>query len=145
MEQFTIMRRANGELFTLMQKGQELLALWPTLQSAMHYKTRNPELRVFLPAAVSSAFGQKKLAPLQKAKMGLYLLRDTNDAHFRDGQKISWEELAPHLPALSSDSTHQLEIARTGFARRPIAKVSDVGKTASRSSLERLDDGGNPT
>ena len=143
MEQFTIMRRANGELFTLMQKGEVYLALWPTLQSAIHYKTRNPQLRVFLPASVTSDFGHKNLAPLQKENMGLYLLADTNDAHFRDGQKISWEELAKRLPASSWVSAQRPEIAAAGFAEKT-PNLAAAGVADSLSSLERLDNGGKP-
>jgi hypothetical protein len=99
MDQLSIMRRANGELFTITLKGREYLALWPSLQSAIHFKARNPELLVFLPASVASAFGQKRLAPLQKESMGLLLLTDTGDAHFRNARKISWKELNDSLPA----------------------------------------------
>ena len=107
MDQLVIMRRANGELFTLSLKGQEHLALWPSWQSALHYKARNPELLVFLPSLVASAFGQKSLAPLQKEGMGLFLLTDTGDAHFRDGRKISWEEIENRFHALSMDATSE--------------------------------------
>ena len=106
MDQLTIMRRANGELFTLTLKGQEYLALWPSLQSATRFKVRNPELLAFVPAMAVSTFGQNILAHLQKEKMGLFLLADTSDAHFRDGRKITWKELENILPALSSPSIH---------------------------------------
>lgn len=66
MDQLSIMRRANGELFTLTLKRRKHLALWPSLKIAIHYKTRNPELLVFSPALVASAFGRKSLATLQK-------------------------------------------------------------------------------
>jgi hypothetical protein len=99
MDQLAIMRRANGELFTLTLKGQEHLALWPSLESAARFKARNPELLAFVPAWVASAFGQERLAHLQKENMGLLLLTDTGDAHFRDARKISWEELRVGLPA----------------------------------------------
>ena len=118
MDQLAIMRRANGELFTLTLKGQEYLALWPSLQSATHFKVRNPELLAFVPAMATSAFGQKILAHLQKEKMGLFLLSDTGDAHFRDGRKISWEEIETILPA------------------------SSPGSTVSIPSIDRLDDDG---
>ena len=107
MDQLVIMRRANGELFTLSLKGQEHLALWPSWQSALHYKARNPELLVFVPASVASAVGQKRLAPSQEEGMGLFLLTDTGDAHFRDGRKISWEELENRFHALSIVSTSE--------------------------------------
>lgn len=97
MDQLAIMRRANGELFTLSLKGREHLALWPGWLSAVHYKARNPELLVFLPALVASPFGQKSLAPLQREGMGLFMLADTGDAHFRDGHRISWEEFETRL------------------------------------------------
>ncbi|HEX5733630.1 MAG TPA: hypothetical protein VF131_12415 [Blastocatellia bacterium] len=105
MDQLSIMRRANGELFTLTLKGRKHLALWPSLQSAIHYKTRNPELLVFSPASVASAFGQKSLALLQKENLGLFLLTDTGDAHFRDGRKIIWKELENIFPVSSLAST----------------------------------------
>ncbi|HEX5733620.1 MAG TPA: hypothetical protein VF131_12365 [Blastocatellia bacterium] len=108
MDQLSIMRRANGELFTLTLKGRKHLALWPSLKSAIHYKTRNPELLVFSPASVASAFGQKSLALLQKENLGLFLLTDTGDAHFRDGRKIIWKELESCLPASSPVSTHRM-------------------------------------
>ncbi len=99
MDQLTMMRRANGELFTLTLKGQKYLALWPSLESAVRFKARNPELLAFVPAWVASAFGQKHLAHLQEENMGLLLLTDTGDAHFRDARKISWEDLRGDLPA----------------------------------------------
>lgn len=105
MDQLSIMRRANGELFTLTLKGQKHLALWPSLKIAIHYKTRNPELLVFSPALAASVFGRKSLAPLQKENVGLFLLNDTGDAHFRDGRRISWKELENILPVLSLAST----------------------------------------
>lgn len=71
MDQLSIMRRANGELFTLTLKRRKHLALWPGLKIAIHYKTRNPELLVFSPALVASAFGRKSLATLQKENVGL--------------------------------------------------------------------------
>ncbi|HET8670246.1 MAG TPA: hypothetical protein VFM05_06330 [Candidatus Saccharimonadales bacterium] len=120
MDQLSIMRRANGELFTLTLKGRKHLALWPSLKIAIHYKTRNPELLVFSPALVASAFGRKSLVALQKENLGLFLLTDTGDAHFRDGRKISWKELENILPA------------------------SSLASTASMPSIDRLnDDGGN--
>lgn len=106
MDQLSIMRRANGELFTLTLKGRKYLALWPSLQSAIHYRVRNPELLVFSPALVASAFGQKSLALLQKDDLGLFLLNDTGEAHFRDGCKISWKEIENSLPASSPVSTN---------------------------------------
>ena len=99
MDQLTIMRRANGELFTLTCKGQEQLAVWPSLDEALHYKARNPELLVFVPALVASPFGQKSLVPLRKENMGLFFLTDTGSARFRDGRKMSWQELEESLPA----------------------------------------------
>jgi hypothetical protein len=93
LDQLTMMRRANGELFTLMLKGRAHLALWPSPQSALHYKARNPELLVFSPASVASPFGQKNIAALQRESMGLFLLTDTGRARLGDGRQISWEEI----------------------------------------------------
>jgi len=101
MDQLTLMRRANGELFTLMLKGRAHLALWPSPQSASYYKTRNPQLLVFSPALVASASGQKSLAALQREDMGWFLLTDTGSAHLSNGRKMNWEEIKSLLPASS--------------------------------------------
>src|SRR5512138_1945277 len=98
MEQFTIMRRANGELYMLMQKGEVCLALWPNQKCALRFRVRHPKLRDFIPSLLSSAFAQKKLTPLQKENLKLYLLTDTLNPHFSEGHKITWEELAERLP-----------------------------------------------
>ena len=97
--QLTVMRRANGDLFTVMLNGHAHLALWPSTQSAIHYKARNPVLLVFSPALVASPFGQKSLAALQKENLELFLLTDTGRAHLDDGHQISWEEIKSQLPA----------------------------------------------
>jgi hypothetical protein len=102
MEQMTIMRRANGELFRLRVKGQEHLAVWPSLESALRYKKRNPALLVFIPAAVASPFGRKSLIRLREENLGLYLLVDGGGAHFSDGHQITWEEVEPSLAAQSA-------------------------------------------
>lgn len=99
MDQLSIMRRANGELFTLTIKGHEYLAVWSSTQSAIRYKTRNRELLVFLPASVASPFGQKSLGLLRKANLGLFLLMDDGHARLNAGRKISWEELDTNLSA----------------------------------------------
>jgi hypothetical protein len=101
LDQLTMMRRANGELFTLMLKGRAHLALWRSLQSALYYKARNPELLVFSPALVASPFGQKSLTALQREDVGLFLLTDTGRARLGDGRQISWHEIKDHLPASS--------------------------------------------
>lgn len=144
MEQYTIMRRANGELFTLIEKGQEYLALWPTLASAVRHKKRNPQLRDYLTALVSSKFAQQKLAPLQKEGMGLYLLNDTNDVYFGNGNKISWQDLAKNFSETSWISAYQPERILTRFGQET-SNATDESAVDSLNSLERLaDDGGNP-
>ena len=125
MDPLTIMRRADGKLFTITIKGQEHLALWPSLQSAMRYKKRNPQLLIFIPASVASPFGQKSLIPLRKENLGLFLLMDAGSAHFSDGHKISWEELEISIPASSSGSAYQ---------RKPAAvRVTTASLTMERS------------
>lgn len=131
MDQFTIMRRANGELFTLTLKGQECLALWPSLESAARFKARNPELLAFVPAWVTGAFGQKRLAPMQKENFGLFLLADTVNAHFRDGRKISWKELENSLSASSSVSTE---------AMPAIDRLNDDGGNQNLASKKRQEE-----
>jgi hypothetical protein len=109
MEPLTMMRRADGRLFTLKVKGEEHLALWPSLQSALRYKKRNPQLLIFIPASVASPFGQKSLIPLRKENLGLFLLIDAGDAHFSDGRKIGWEELQPSILPSTSDSVYAMK------------------------------------
>jgi hypothetical protein len=101
MDQLALMRRANGELFTLTLKGKTHLALWPNLEGAIRYKARNPDLLCFLPALASSPFGKKSLAPLQEKHMALLLFGDNGSAHFHGGRKISWQELQDSLSASS--------------------------------------------
>jgi hypothetical protein len=93
MNQLSIMRRANGELFTLTRNGREVLAVWLTLESASLYKLRNPELLVFVPVTVASPFAQRSLVPLKKENIGLFLLADTKDARLKDGREIRWEDM----------------------------------------------------
>ena len=104
LNQVAIMRRANGELFTVTLKGQRHLALWPDLEGAVRYKARNPDLLCFLPALASSPFGKKSLAPFRKENLGLLLFTDNGSAHFRGGQKMSWAELEIGLSAASQPS-----------------------------------------
>ena len=134
MEPLTIMRRADGKLFTVKVKGQEHLALWPSLESAMRYKKRNPQLLIFITASVASPFGQKSLIPLRKENMGLYLLIDAGGSHLNDGRKISWEELESSIPASSSDWAYQL--------KPPTANFTDGKVPDSLPVLNRLDDDG---
>ena len=93
LSQLTIMRRANGDLFAVRRKGRALIALWPSLQSALRYKARNPELLVFLPALAASPFGRKSLAALQEENTGLFLLTGTGGAQLADGHEIEWKEI----------------------------------------------------
>src|ERR1044071_271848 len=109
LNQLTMMRRANGELFTLTLKGRAHLALWPSPQSAFHYKARNPELLIFSPALVASPFGHKSLAALRREDMGLFLLTDTGRAHLGDGRTIRWEEIRHCLPASSLSNKEQTQ------------------------------------
>ena len=93
MDQLTIMRRANGDLFALARKGLPHLAVWPSVQSALDCKARNPELLVFVPALVASPFGRQSLATFRKQDLGLFLLAGAGSDSLRQGRKISWEEL----------------------------------------------------
>ena len=137
MDPLTIMRRADGKLFTVKVKGQEHLALWPSLQSALRYKKRNPQLLIFIAASVASPFGQKSLIPLRKENMGLFLLIDAGGSHLSDGRKISWEELETSIPPSSSDWAYQLKPSTSN--------ITDAKATDPLPALIRLDkDGGKP-
>ncbi len=131
MDPLTIMRRADGKLFTVKVKGQEHLALWPSLESALRYKKHNPQLLIFVASSVGSPFGQKSLIPLRKENMGLFLLIDAGGAHLSDGRKISWEELETSIPPSSSDWAYQL--------KPPTANITDAKATDSMPGMNRLD------
>jgi hypothetical protein len=103
LNQLTMMKRANGAPFTLMRRGQAHLALWPNTESAVRYKTRNPELLVFSPMLVASPSGQKNLADSQRDDMGLWLLTESSRAHFSDGRRVCWKEIESLLPASPSN------------------------------------------
>jgi hypothetical protein len=93
MNQLSIMRRANGDLFTLKRRGQEHLAVWANLESAAQYKARNSELLVFSPVLVTSPYAQKRLKPLQEENFALFLLADTRVAILKEGRKMRWKEM----------------------------------------------------
>jgi hypothetical protein len=132
MDPFTIMRRADGKLFTVKVKGQEHLALWPSLESALHYKKRNPQLLIFIPASVASPFGQKSLIPLRKENLGLFLVIDAGGSHLSDGRKIGWAELENSIPPSASDWTYQLT--------PPDANITDAKLADSRQAHKRLNE-----
>jgi len=125
MDQMTIMRRANGELFTLQRKGVEHLALWPSLRSANHYKQRNRELLVFVPSSTASAFGKRSLAAVHDEQMPLFLLADDGNARFRDGRSMTWAELdscESYRPANQSQRIEQLSSSERGNETKPRQK-----------------------
>jgi hypothetical protein len=97
MDQLAIMRRANGELFTVTIKGKKCLAVWPNERRAIQYKARNPALLVFVPALVGGAFAQKALAPFQLERMGLHLFTDNGGGHFHGGHTISWQQVEDNV------------------------------------------------
>jgi hypothetical protein len=137
MDPLTIMRRADGKLFTVKVKGQEHLALWPSLESALHYKKRNPQLLIFIPASVASPFGQKSLIPLRKENMGLFLVIDAGGSHLSDGRKIGWAELENSIPPSSSDWAYQLT--------PPDPNITDANLPDSKQAPDSLpDEGGKP-
>jgi hypothetical protein len=125
-----MMRRADGRLFTLQVKGEEHLALWPSLQSALRYKKRNPQLLIFIPASVASPFGQKSLIPLRKENLGLFLLVGGGDAHFSDGRRISWEELQATIPTTSSDPVYAMKPSIAEVTEANNADLLQALKTA---------------
>ena len=99
MDQLALMRRANGDLFTLTLKGKEYLAFWPSLETAINYKARNPELVVFFPISVTQAFGKKNRVAFPAENMGLLLLTENSDSQFGDARKMTWEEVENRIPA----------------------------------------------
>jgi hypothetical protein len=105
MDQFTIMRRANGELFTFEIKGRQHLAIWPNPEGALRYKDQNHELLVFVPALAASPFGEKSLAPLRKRNLELVLLTDNDSPRLRGGRTMTWKELDERPDAASPSKT----------------------------------------
>jgi hypothetical protein len=132
MDQFTIMRRANGELFTLDIKGRQHLAVWPNANEALRYKAHNPELLVFVPAVAAGPFGQKSLAPLRRDNIELVLLSDIDGTHLRGGRKMSWQELDCGLSASSPSETAH----RTALPPKP-APLSQPASVGVEPSVAR--------
>jgi hypothetical protein len=86
------MRRANGDLFTLIIDGNDYVALWPDEISARRYKSANPELLVYLPVRIDRSIVERKLKPLATERPLRFWLLDEKDpaAEFESGRIIQW-------------------------------------------------------
>lgn len=89
---YFLMRRANGDLFTLAIEGKEYVAVWPDEASAIRYKERNPELLTYLPARIDRRMVERKLRPLMTVRPLRFWLLDRDDpaAEFESGRIIEW-------------------------------------------------------
>ena len=87
-----LMKRANGDLFTLTVGGNEYVAVWPNEFAARRYKARNPELLVYLPARIDRALVERKLGRLLHEQSLRFWLLDENDpaAGFNRGRMVEW-------------------------------------------------------
>jgi hypothetical protein len=92
---YFLMRRANGDVFTLTIAGNEYVAIWPDADSAMRYKERNPELLTYLPARIDRQMVERKLKPLATLRPLRFWLLDADDpaAELDSGRIVEWPAL----------------------------------------------------
>ena len=95
MSQFYLMRRANGDVFTMEIDGQLRIPVWRSEESAARYKVHNPDLIVYFPVKLGLGLLKKAAKRMGSETPALFLLDDTNpDVDFDDGRMITGEDIA---------------------------------------------------
>jgi hypothetical protein len=86
---YYILRRANGEIFTLQRDGVTYVAVWADERDVRRSKSANPDLMVYVPAPVSERVLRQRLGdrPIR------FFLVDGRDPDLKTGREISPEEV----------------------------------------------------
>jgi hypothetical protein len=121
-----VMKRANGDLFTLTIGGNDYIALWPDELTLMRYKAANPELLVYLPARIDRAMVERKLKPIATERPLRFWLLDEKDpaAEFDSGRIIEWPAV------LEAAGYSQDEISRMVEAAQVVPRLGREQKVA---------------
>jgi hypothetical protein len=107
MSELYVMRRANGDLFTLEAEGERCIPVWPSKEAAVRYKARNRELLVFFPVRLDRSILLRAAAGPQSLALPRFLLlpEDSPDANLYEGRPVAIEEIFPERASLTS-ATH---------------------------------------
>ena len=106
MEDLYVMRRANGDLFTEDARGRVRIHVWPGRDAIDRYKTRNPELIVFLPARLDRMLLKKIKALTNEAPVEFFLLSEEDpNASLYDGRPFTPEEIFQEKEIVSESAT----------------------------------------
>ncbi len=86
---FYILRRANGEIFTLQRDGVSYIAVWADERDVRRSKSANPDLMVYVPAPADERVLRRWLGdrPMR------FFLVDSRNPDLRTGREISPEEV----------------------------------------------------
>jgi hypothetical protein len=95
MSELYVMRRANGDLFTVEAEGERRIPVWPSKEAAARYKARNPDLMVFFPALLDRSILLRAAAKPESAAPPRFLLlpEDSPDANLYEGRLVAVEEV----------------------------------------------------
>jgi hypothetical protein len=89
MSNFYILRRANGEVFTISINGEAHLAVWDSELGIRRSKNLNPDLIVYVPVPLERRLINKHFAgePIK------FFLVDGTEPDLTSGREISEDEL----------------------------------------------------
>lgn len=92
-----VMRRANGDLFTVAIDGQPVIPVWSSRDAAARYRERNPELLTYVPARLDDTLMKRIASRLSGEGHATFLLmsEDAPDANLYRGRIVSADDLLP--------------------------------------------------
>lgn len=89
------MRRANGDLLALEQDEEVLIPIWSSKDTAVRYKTLNPQLNIFWPVELKKEM-MKRVAggPGDKERTGFILFAESSPtAELDSGRRVALDDL----------------------------------------------------
>ncbi|HKP12176.1 MAG TPA: hypothetical protein VJZ91_08710, partial [Blastocatellia bacterium] len=91
-----VMRRANGDLFTVEVGGRPVIPVWSSRDAVARYRERNPELLTYVPARLDDALMRRVAGPSGERHATFFLMsEDAPDAKLNRGRVISADDLLP--------------------------------------------------
>jgi hypothetical protein len=89
MATYYILRRANGEVFTLERNGVSYIAVWADERDVRRSKSANPDLMLYVPAPVTGRFLKRRFGDRELR----FFLVDGRDPDLKRGREITPEEI----------------------------------------------------
>ena len=104
-----LMRRANGDLFTLSFDDREYIAIWPEETSARRFKSANSALAVYWPVLIDKNVVEKRLRKLpNQDNMKFWLLDDYDvSLDLENGRTAEWPEVLQAAGYASDETAKQ--------------------------------------